>query len=67
MYDNGFAIASYAASTNETFRDEAQRFIAWRDGVWSKCYEILADFESGEIEMPTVDYVMERLPTLDWT
>ena len=67
MYDNGFAIASYAASTNETFRDEAQRFIAWRDGVWSKCYEILADFESGEIEMPSVDYVMERLPTLDWT
>ncbi len=67
MYDNGFAIASYAASTNETFRDEAQRFISWRDGVWSKCYEILADFESGEIEMPTVDYVMERLPTLDWT
>ena len=67
MYDNGFAIASYAASTNETFRDEAQRFIAWRDGVWSKCYEILADFETGEIEMPSVDYVMERLPTLDWT
>lgn len=67
MYDNGFAIASYAASTNETFRDEAQRFITWRDGVWSKCYEILADFESGEIEMPSVEYVMERLPTLDWT
>jgi hypothetical protein len=66
LYDNGFAIASYATSTNETFRNEAQRFVAWRDNVWAKCYEILGQFQSGEIEMPTVDYVMSELPVLEW-
>lgn len=66
LYDNGFAIASYATSTKESFRTEAQRFVAWRDDVWSKCYEILADFQSGEIDMPSVEYVIERLPVLNW-
>lgn len=66
LYDNGFAIASYASSTKERYRTEAQTFIAWRDNVWDKCYEILNLFETGEIEMPTVEYVLERLPTLEW-
>ena len=65
-YDNGFAIASYANSTDTIFHDEANRFIVWRDQCWRECYNILAQFQSGEIEMPTVDYVLERLPSLDW-
>lgn len=66
MYDNGFAVCSYATSTDETFRNEAQAFIEWRDKCWRKCYEILAQFESGEIEMPSVEYVMSQLPVLEW-
>ena len=66
LYDNGFAIASYATSTVESFRTEAQQFIAWRDACWLKCYEILDLFQTGQIEMPSVEYVMERLPTLTW-
>ena len=65
-YDNGFAIASYANSTDAIFHDEANRFIAWRDACWRECYNILAQFQSGEIEMPTVEYVLERLPSLNW-
>ena len=65
-YDNGFALASYATSTDDTFRNEAQTFVAWRDKCWRKCYEILAQFESGEIEMPSVEYVMGVLPVLEW-
>lgn len=65
-YDNGFAIASYANSTDTIFHDEANRFIAWRDNVWDKCYEILNAFQNGEIEMPTIEYVLERLPNLEW-
>lgn len=65
-YDNGFAIASYANSTDTIFHEEATRFIAWRDTCWRECYNILAQFQNGEIEMPTVEYVLERLPTLDW-
>ena len=65
-YDNGFAIASYANSTDTIFHEEANRFIAWRDACWRECYNILAQFQSGEIEMPTVEYVLSRLPSLNW-
>lgn len=66
LYDDAFAICSYANSTDEIFHSEANQFIAWRDHCWRKCYEILALFQSGEIEMPSVEYVMERLPVLNW-
>ena len=65
-YDNGFAIASYANSTDTIFHEEATRFIVWRDQCWRECYNILAQFQNGEIEMPTVEYILERLPVLEW-
>ena len=65
-YDNGFALAGYALSTNDTFRSEAARFIAWRDAVWGKCYQILDAYKAGEIEMPSVENVIAVLPELDW-
>ena len=65
-YDNGFAIASYALSTNDTFRSEAGKFIAWRDAVWGKCYQILDAYKAGEIEMPSVENVLAVLPELEW-
>ena len=66
LYDNGFAIASYANSTIESFRNEALLFIAWRDACWAKCYEILGQYQSGQITRPDTTYVLERLPTLTW-
>lgn len=65
-YDNGFAVASYALSTNDTFRSEAAKFIAWRDAVWAKCYQILDAYKAGEIEMPSVENVIAVLPELEW-
>lgn len=65
-YDDGFTLATYATSTKERYRNQANQFIAWRDNVWDKCYEILNAFQSGEIEMPTIEYVLERLPSLNW-
>lgn len=66
LYDDAFAICSYANSTDETFHSEANQFIAWRDHCWRKCYEILALFQNGDIPMPTVGEVLRQLPTLDW-
>jgi len=66
LYDNGFALASYANSTIEKFRNEAMLFITWRDHCWMKCYEILEQYQSGQIERPDTTYVLERLPTLSW-
>ena len=65
-YDNGFALAGYALSTNDTFRSEAGKFIAWRDAVWAKCYQILDAYKAGEIEMPSVENVIAVLPELEW-
>ena len=65
-YDDGFTLATYATSTNERYRNQANQFIAWRDNIWDKCYEILNAFKAGEIEMPTIEYVLERLPNLEW-
>lgn len=65
-YDNGFALASYALSTNDAFRSEAGKFIAWRDAVWAKCYQILDAYKAGEIEMPSVENVIAVLPELEW-
>lgn len=66
LYDNAFAICSYANSTDETFHSEANQFIAWRDQCWRKCYEILGLFQNGDIPMPTVGEILRQLPTLDW-
>ena len=65
-YDNGFALAGYALSTNNTFRSEAGKFIAWRDAVWARCYQILDAYKAGEIEMPSVENVLAVLPELEW-
>lgn len=67
-YDNGFTCVSYIGSTDEIFHAEAVAFSAWRDHVWRKCYEILNAVTAGEIDykIVDVDYVMERLPDLDW-
>jgi hypothetical protein len=65
-YDNGFACASYASSTVETFKNEADAFITWRDACWVKCYSLLEQYQSGLIERPTVEQVLTELPNLEW-
>ncbi len=63
-YDDVFTCISYVNSTDETFCSEANSVLAWRDKVWRKCYEILADVESGKREIPAD--VIAELPKLEW-
>lgn len=72
-YDNGFAVCSYALSTNPKFRGEAEAFIPWRDEVWSVCYDILDKALANEKYnsewenvLPTDTELINALPTLDW-
>lgn len=65
-YDNGFALASYSNSTDAIFRHEAEAFVVWRDKAWRYCYNLLDRFLAGEIEQPTVDYVLENMPKVEW-
>lgn len=58
-YDNIVSCASYANSTDPTFKADAQAAIAWRDAVYRRGYEILADIPDG---VTTPDDVMALLP-----
>lgn len=65
-YDNGFALASYSNSTDAIFRHESEAFVVWRDKAWRYCYNLLDMFLAGEIEQPTVEYVLENMPKIEW-
>ena len=58
-YDSIVSCASYAASTDATFKAEAEAAIAWRDAVYRRGYEILADIPDG---VTTPEQVMALLP-----
>lgn len=59
-YDNIVSCASYAASSDDVFRAEAQAAIAWRDAVYRAGYQILADIPAAGVTTP--DDVMALLP-----
>jgi len=65
-YDNILSACTYATSTQAKFHAEGQACVAWRDAVWSKCYELMADVDSGALAQPTIDELLAMLPTMEW-
>lgn len=65
-YDGVLSAASYATSTNETYRTEGQYCVQARDDTWAAAYAILADVMAGLRPMPTLEEVMAELPDLQW-
>ena len=65
-YDSMISLCSYVASTNAKFKAEAIAGAAWRDAVWAKCYDILAQVQAGTIPIPSVDGLLSQLPTFTW-
>lgn len=64
-YDNINTAVSYADEPSvPKFQTEGQAFRAWRSLVWDKCYQILADFEAGNISEPSPEEVIAQLPSL---
>jgi hypothetical protein len=57
---------TYGDSTNATFKAEAQACIAWRDAVWAKAYDVLAQVQAGTLAQPTVAAMLAMLPTMTW-
>ena len=66
-YDNIHTACSYVNSTDEIFAAEGAACLAWRDSVWRKCYDILAEVQAGIRPIPTVDDLIAELPAFDWT
>ena len=65
-YDNIHTACSYVNSTDEVFKAEGTACLAWRDQVWRKCYDILAEVKQGKRAVPTLEEVIAELPVLVW-
>ena len=65
-YDDAVSCCSYYNSSIENFKNEAQKFSKWRDEVWSVCYDLMNKYLNKEIERPTLDDVLGKLPNFDW-
>lgn len=59
-------VGTYLYSPVEKFRLEAEAVRDWVSYVWAKCYEILAQVEAGERDIPTLEEVIIELPELEW-
>lgn len=65
-YADGQAVAGYATSTVPAWQAQAQAFVAWRDAVWLGAYKTLGDVQAGQIEAPTIEGLIQGLPTIAW-
>ena len=67
-YDSGVYCASYVGDPDPEFDAQARAFLAWRGRCWRTCYNILDSVIAGTVapEDVTDDYVLERLPTMEW-
>jgi hypothetical protein len=66
LYDSILSACTYVTSTQAKFQAEGQACVAWRDAVWSKCYELMTDVDSGGLEQPTIEELLAMLPTMEW-
>lgn len=65
-YDNILSACSYAAGNHPKYSAEGQACLDWREAVWDKGYEILADVQAGNRPMPTEQQVLAELPVMVW-
>jgi hypothetical protein len=48
------------------FQQEGIAFATWMDGCNAIGYQMLADFQAGNIPQPTVQEVLDALPEMEW-
>lgn len=65
-YDNIYTACTYVNSTDHIFAAEGIACVKWRDAVWRKCYDMLAEVKEGSREIPTEEELLAELPVLDW-
>lgn len=63
-YDSCLSVCSYIDTGVPKFDAEGKAFRAWRSAVWAKGYEILAEVQAGQREIPTEEELLAELPEL---
>lgn len=65
-YDDIKSVVTYADEpVVPKFQHDGIAFRAWRSLVWEKCYAMLAQAKSGEIEPMSAEQVIAELPPLN--
>jgi hypothetical protein len=65
-YDGILSATTYATSTVPKFKAEGQACVEWRDAVWARCYDLMAEVEAGKLARPSVDELLAMMPDLVW-
>lgn len=65
-YDGILSLCTYATSANTKFAGEGQAGVTWRDAVWAKGYELLAEVNAGTRAVPTEAELIGLLPAMQW-
>lgn len=65
-YDSILSACTYAGSTVTKFHDEGVACLNWRDAVWAKCYDLMAQVQAGTLAQPTVPELLAMLPAMSW-
>jgi hypothetical protein len=63
-YDS-IVTAALRAGYPGPFHDDGVAFATWMDATYATCYQLLAQFNAGEIPEPTPDELIAMLPTLE--
>lgn len=64
-YDSCLSVCSYVNTGVSKFDKEGEAFRTWRSAVWNKGYEILDEVLSGNMEIPTMEELINLLPKLE--
>ena len=66
-YAGILSLCSYAASSNQTFQNEASYGVIARDATWATLYAILAEVQAGTRPIPSgYSEIESELPALQW-
>ena len=65
-YADIVAACSYSSSTDHIFAAEGIACVKWRDAVWRKYFDVMADVDEGTREFPTAEEMIAELPVLKW-
>ncbi|CAB4142758.1 hypothetical protein UFOVP435_19 [uncultured Caudovirales phage] len=65
-YDSALSCVSYIDSTVASYRTEATAMRDWRDAVWVRCLQLLAEVKLGRRPIPTEVELVALLPTIQW-